>query len=85
VESGREVASLMCMDDPMTEDQRYCRAAYRGMWFGAAFALVCAALAALSWGRVIGEQREAPLLLLMTLVGVVLLILIRLVIHFVGR
>ena len=54
------------------------------MWFAAAFALVCAALAALARTGVIGQQRDAPVLLLMAVGGVVLLVFSRLVIRFVG-
>jgi predicted alpha/beta hydrolase len=67
----------------MDEDPRYRRAAYRGMWFAALFTLVCGALAAFSWAGVMGQQQDAPMLLLMGLGGVVLFIFTRLVIRFV--
>jgi hypothetical protein len=71
------------MNDPLIMDPRYRRAAYRCMWLGAAFALICAALAAFSWAGLMGQRKDAPMLVLMAVGGVVLFIFTRLVIRFV--
>jgi len=70
------------MEDPLEIDPRYPKAATRGMWFSAAFALICAALAAFSLAGVIGQRQDALMLLVMALGGVALFIFGRLVIRF---
>ena len=72
------------MDDPVDIDARYRRAAFGAMWFAAAFAMVLAALAALSWAGAIGKPEDASQLLVMALGGVVIFILSRLSILFFG-
>jgi hypothetical protein len=52
------------------------------MWFAAAFAMVFAALAALSWAGAIGKPQDASQLLVMALGGVVLFIFSRIIIRF---
>lgn len=71
------------MNDPLQIDAPYRRATFRAMWFAAAFAFVCAVLAALSWAGIIGKSQDVPMLLLMALGGIVIFILIRLVIRLV--
>jgi hypothetical protein len=70
------------MDDPLEIDPRYRKAAARGMWFAAAFAVICAALAAFSWAGLMGKRQDVPMLLVMALAGVALFIFGRLVIRF---
>ena len=70
------------MNDPFEIGGSYRRAAILGMWFAAAFAVVCAALAALSSFGFVGESQDAPMLLLIALGGAVLFISMRLIIRF---
>jgi cytochrome c biogenesis protein CcdA len=74
--------TVIGVDDPVEIDARYRRAAFRGMWFAAAFAMVFAALAALSWAGAIGKPQDASQLLVMALGGVVLFIFSRIIIRF---
>jgi hypothetical protein len=74
--------TVVSMDDPLEIDPRYRKAATRGMWFAAAFTVICAALAALSWAGVMGQRQDAPMLLVMAVGGIVLFIFGRVVIHF---
>lgn len=49
----------------------YRRAAVRAKWFAAAFAVVCAIFAVLTWAGEVGDAKAAPILGLMALGGVV--------------
>ena len=72
----------MAMNDPLEIDPRYRKAAYRGIWFGAGFALVCVALATLSWTGVMGKPEDAPMLFGMAFGGAALFVFGRLIIRF---
>jgi hypothetical protein len=50
------------------------RAAVRAKWFAAAFAILCAVGAALSWAGVTGHRQDVSALLLMSLGGFALFI-----------
>jgi hypothetical protein len=73
------------MTGPLEIGGSYRRAAILGMWFAAAFAVVFAVIAALSWLGFVGKPEDASMALLMALGGAVLFISMRLIIRlFVG-
>jgi hypothetical protein len=67
--------------DTHNADPRYKNAAVRGMWFAAAFAVVCASLAVASRIGWVGNRGDTLLLGMMSLGGLLVFVLSRIIIR----